>query len=63
MNAPEPSRHNREGFAVPPYASKLLVLVAVVVFVLAAFAVTVASLTPLELVAAGLAFFAASFIP
>ncbi len=47
---------------MPPYASKLLVLVAVIIFVLAVFGVHVGSTTPLEFVAAGLAFFAASFL-
>ena len=47
---------------MPPYASKLLVLVAVIVFVLAVFGVHVGNVTPLEFVSAGLAFFAASFL-
>ncbi len=45
-------------------ASKLLILVAVVIFVLAAFGVTVGSATELEEIAAGLAVgFAASLVP
>ncbi len=47
---------------MPPYASKLLVLIAVIIFVLAVFGVNVGSTTPLEFVSAGLAFFAASFL-
>jgi hypothetical protein len=47
---------------MPPYASKLLVLVAVIVFVLAVFGVHVGDTTPVEFVSAGLAFFAASFL-
>jgi hypothetical protein len=47
---------------VPPYTSKLLVLVAVIIFVLVVFGVDVGSLTPVEFLAAGLAFFAASFL-
>lgn len=61
MNATEPSRHNRE-VTVSPYASKLLLLVALIVFVLAAFGVTVGDVTPVEMVAAGLAFLTGSFL-
>lgn len=61
MNATEPSRHNRE-VTVSPYVSKLLLLVALVVFVLAAFGVDLGSMTPVQIVAAGLAFLAASFL-
>lgn len=42
------------------HVSKLLVLVALIVFVLTAFGVTVAGATAVEMVAAGLAFLAAS---
>jgi hypothetical protein len=47
---------------MPPYASKLLVLISVIIFVLAAFGVSVGDVTAVEFVAAGLAFFAASFL-
>ncbi len=47
---------------MPPYASKLLILVAVIIFVLAVFGVNVGNTTPLEFVAAGLAFFAAAHL-
>lgn len=47
---------------MPPYASKLLVLVSVIIFVLAAFGVEVGDVTPLEFVSAGLAFFAAAHL-
>lgn len=60
MSTPEPSRHNYRGVNVT--ASKLLCLIAVVLFVLAALGVHVASLSPVELVACGLAFLGASFI-
>lgn len=44
------------------HVSKLLVLIAVIVFVLTAFSVTVGGATAVEMVAAGLAFLAASFL-
>ncbi len=44
------------------FVSFLLCLIAVIVFVLTAFGVTVGDTTPTEMVAAGLAFFAASFL-
>lgn len=48
---------------MPPYASKLFVLVAVIIFVLTCFGVTVGDGTSaIEMVSAGLAFFAASFL-
>ncbi len=42
--------------------SRILCLIAVIVFAVAAFGVTFASVGAIELVAAGLAFFAASFL-
>ena len=42
--------------------SAILLLVAVILFVLAAFGVDVGDYGPLQVVAAGLAFFAASFL-
>ncbi len=45
-----------------PLVSKLLVLVSVIIFVLVVFGVDIGDVTPVELVAAGLAFFAASFL-
>lgn len=59
---PEPSRHNREGYTVPPYTSKLLVLIAVIVFVLAVAGFTPGDMSAVEVVSAGLALFAASFL-
>lgn len=45
-----------------PYVSKLLVLIALIVFVLVAFGVLISHATPVEEVSAGLAFLAASFL-
>lgn len=46
------------------YVSKLLILIAVIMFVLTAFGVNVGDTTPAEMLAAGLAFFAAaSLVP
>ena len=45
-----------------PYVSKLLVLIALIIFVLVAFGVLVSNATALEETAAGLAFLAASFL-
>jgi hypothetical protein len=44
------------------YISALLYLIAIIVFVLAAFGAQVGSTSPTELVAAGLAFFAAAHL-
>jgi hypothetical protein len=46
----------------PRYISVLLVLLAVITFVLTAFGVTVGDTTPVEMTAAGLAFFAAAHL-
>ena len=52
----------RKKAAMPVTVSRILVVAAVVVFILAALGVTVLGLAPVELVAAGLALLGASFI-
>lgn len=47
---------------MPPYASKLLVLVSAIGLVLTAFGVTIGDTTELEMLAGSLFFFVASFL-
>jgi hypothetical protein len=51
-----------EGRSPNFYVSALLILIAIIIFVLTVFSVTVGNTTPVEMVAAGLACFAAAHL-
>lgn len=55
-------RRARYDRPMPPYASKLLVLVSAIGLVLTAFGVTIGDTTELEMLAGSLFFFVASFL-